>query len=232
MTKQLLASSLCIAIAAASLNATAGEQKFTEAKQGGAFVSAAVLGAVAGGPVGFIVGAVAGAYVGEEIKKADEADTQIAKAQANVQTLEEELSVTQLALFESEQAAQEAITLTLNDLPNQIFFATNSDTLSGDAQAILTVMADVLDQEPNATIELTGHTDPRGTDEYNNVLSQYRAQAVKTKLLELGVDHQRIVISAHGSAFSTANKGDLEHYALERRVDMQLLTDRDVALSF
>ncbi len=78
---------------------------------------------------------------------------------------------------------------------------------------------------PDVSIELTGHTDPRGNDDYNNVLSQYRAKAVKDKLMEIGVEDYRIDTHGEGENYSKAHKGDREAYALERRVDIDFLTD-------
>ena len=53
-------------------------------------------------------------------------------------------------------------------------------------------------QHPHATIVLDGHTDPVGPTTYNVVLGMRRAERVKAKLVELGVDPKRLVIVTYG----------------------------------
>jgi len=220
---------LCSAISVSFfLSAQASFAGQTEAKQGALFGGGAILGAIAGGPVGFIAGAMAGAIIGEEIKTGDQAQQQVAITQGKLVSLEEDLEMKE-AIISSQQASQQSLTQLIQNLPSEVYFETNSDQLTEDGKAILEVLAESIRNDPEASVELVGHTDPRGTDEYNNVLSQYRAQAVKEHLMTAGVSAEQIITRGEGSNQSTAPKGDLASYATERWVDIIIGSGEDVA---
>lgn len=67
---------------------------------------------------------------------------------------------------------------------------------------------------------LTGHTDPRGDDEYNMALGGRRASAVKTALGEFGVDGGRVDVTSRGEV--DAKGTDEDTWAQDRRVDIGL----------
>jgi outer membrane protein OmpA-like peptidoglycan-associated protein len=61
-------------------------------------------------------------------------------------------------------------------------------------------VADVLLRYPETTIVVEGHTDSRGSEAYNQVLSEKRAQAVRTALVEMGVAGERIEAVGYGES--------------------------------
>jgi peptidoglycan-associated lipoprotein len=67
---------------------------------------------------------------------------------------------------------------------------------------------------------LTGHTDPRGDDEYNMALGGRRASAVKTALGEFGVDAGRVDVTSRGEV--DAKGTDEDTWSQDRRVDIGL----------
>src|SRR5438270_37113 len=75
---------------------------------------------------------------------------------------------------------------------------------------------------PQARARIAGYADPRGSDAYNDELSLRRAQAVAAVLMSAGVPGERILIEAHGKTESTSAAGDLDAYALERRVTVRV----------
>lgn len=187
---------------------------------GGAFATGAIAGAVVGGPVGAFIGALGGAFLGSESQKANKAEMAIN------QQIEEKASMEQIIESQEYQITrlQEE---TVQKLTFQVLFATGEDKLNEVDMKRVKVLATYLAENPSLNVNLNGHTDPRGTDEYNNVLSSERALAVKHALESLGVESNRIISRGHGSSFSTAPKGDLEAYAQERRVDIQLDTENE-----
>ena len=68
-----------------------------------------------------------------------------------------------------------------------IFFDYDNYDIRGDAQAILAKNADYLNAHPNIKVVIGGYCDERGSDEYNLVLGQNRAQAAKTALVTAGI---------------------------------------------
>lgn len=105
----------------------------------------------------------------------------------------------------------------------QILFSPGADRLNDMELQRIQNLSRYLREQTDLIVVLDGHADPRGTDEYNNVLSQERAKAIKAAFLEMGIDTERIVCCGHGASRSSAGKGDLEGYSKERRVDLQIL---------
>lgn len=191
-------------------------QASTEAKQGASFITGAALGAALGGPVGLIIGALGGSYVAEEIKQADQAEvTQmtLSQAQAHIFQLQQQLSSSQHEYFELQQLSAQTLEL-------QALFNTGSDELSFRDKQHMQNVADFLINNPDMQIRLDGHADIRGTDEYNNVLSQHRALNVKNQLIEFGVEAERIISAGHGSSQALAKQG--ENHSQDRRVMIEI----------
>ncbi|BBM00717.1 OmpA family protein [Microbulbifer sp. GL-2] len=228
MKKALMVAALTSLIASGAQAKEHNESKLTPAKQATVFTSAAVAGAAVGGPVGFIAGALGGAWLGEQIKQADEADmlaTQLTESRAELSNLAQQLDAARLS-------ANDAGQLALDSLQFQMLFTTGEDELQEGQLQQLGAMADFLKRHPHLQIQLEGHADPRGSDGYNNVLSDQRALSVEQALLSLGVDASRISRRALGSTYSQATRGDVDAYAMERRVDIRFSLQESVAGSF
>lgn len=81
---------------------------------------------------------------------------------------------------------------------DDIFFDFNSAALLPDAQSLLMEKAEWLRNHPQAEVVIEGHTDERGTVEYNLALGDRRAESVRAFLMELGVDTSRIRTISYG----------------------------------
>lgn len=80
-----------------------------------------------------------------------------------------------------------------------IIWNTNSATLTSAARReIDRVLFPLLTNNPNVSIELSSHTDSRGSDAFNSSLSQRRADAVKSYLVSRGVSSRRLVSKGYG----------------------------------
>lgn len=105
----------------------------------------------------------------------------------------------------------------------EILFSPGADRLNDmDLQRIHN-LSHYLRKQPDLVVVLDGHADPRGTDEYNNVLSQERAKTIMAAFLDMGIERERIACHGHGASLSSSDKGDLDGYSKERRVDLQIL---------
>jgi OOP family OmpA-OmpF porin len=76
---------------------------------------------------------------------------------------------------------------------------------------------------PDVAVEIRGYTDSSGSDALNLRLSQERADAVKTYLVERGVDASRLVAKGYGEADPIANNDTPEGRTQNRRVEMHRL---------
>ncbi len=114
-------------------------------------------------------------------------------------------------VFYTTGAAEEALVL------HGVNFAFDSYALDAKAQGILDEAAVVL-KEKNVHVTLEGWTDSIGTDAYNKVLSQNRANAVKNYLVEQGVPASKLTAVGMGKSFKYDNATEEGRY-LNRRVE-------------
>lgn len=83
-------------------------------------------------------------------------------------------------------------------LINNIFYDFNKATLKPESTAALDRLVELLNENPNITIELSAHCDYRGSDAYNLTLSQRRAEAVCDYLKEHGIAADRLTPRGYG----------------------------------
>ena len=79
-----------------------------------------------------------------------------------------------------------------------VMFAYDSSALSPQAQDILRKKAGFLKANPNVKVTIEGHTDERGTNEYNLALGEARAKSAKTFLVDLGIPAARMATISYG----------------------------------
>lgn len=100
---------------------------------------------------------------------------------------------------------------------DRVFFGFDSAVLDQAARQTIERQAAWLQQFPAVTVTIEGHADQRGTTEYNLALGERRANAVKSYLVELGIDPARILTISYGKE-RLADPGENEQaYALNRR---------------
>ena len=85
-------------------------------------------------------------------------------------------------------------------LIRNVFYAFDSAELTGNSTMALDSLVDLLNENPNVTIELAAHCDYRGKDEYNLKLSQRRAESVVKYLLEHGIAKDRLTPVGYGES--------------------------------
>ncbi len=98
-----------------------------------------------------------------------------------------------------------------------IFFDYDNYDIRSDAQATLAKDADYLNSHPNIKIVIGGYCDERGSDEYNLVLGQNRAQAVKTALVTAGVAADRMRVISYGKEKPFCAESNEQCWQLNRR---------------
>ncbi|NDF11666.1 MAG: peptidoglycan-associated lipoprotein Pal [Proteobacteria bacterium] len=93
------------------------------------------------------------------------------------------------------EGTQEALVAHVGD---RVFFAYDSAELSSNAQRTLQRQAQWMEMNPNLRVTIEGHTDERGTREYNLALGERRASAAKNYLVSLGISGDRVAIISYG----------------------------------
>lgn len=96
---------------------------------------------------------------------------------------------------EEREEAQEDLV----EIPN-ITFVTDSAKLTKDGREVVREAAKVLEKHPEVEVRIEGHTDSRGTSKDNKELSERRADEVLDRLVELGVDEDRLTAKGYGES--------------------------------
>lgn len=100
-----------------------------------------------------------------------------------------------------------------------IYFDYNASSLRPDALATLSQNAEKIKQAPGVLIQLAGHCDERGTQEYNLALSERRALSVRDHLITLGVPASQLVTISYGEEFPAVMGSNESAWSQNRRVE-------------
>lgn len=85
-------------------------------------------------------------------------------------------------------------------LPGDVLFDFDKSDIRADARPVLDQLAEILLVMPDEPVAITGHTDAKGSDDYNQSLSEARAASVRDWLADLGVDTDRMSSDGAGEA--------------------------------
>lgn len=158
-------------------------------------------GAVLGGTVGGVIGGVIGNKMDKQAK-----EIEAALPGADVERV------------------NEGIKVTLNE--QVVTFAYDSSALSATAQSNLDKLAKVLRDNPDTNINIYGHTDSRGTDEYNQGLSERRANSVRQYLISRGISSTRLFAMGVGEREPVATNDTDAGRAQNRRVEFAITANQ------
>ncbi|MDQ7948219.1 MAG: OmpA family protein [Pedobacter sp.] len=213
MTSRFKIATLGIALAVGSM-AMQGCDSLTNTQKG------AGIGAAAGGVIGGIigkkagntaVGAIIGAAVGGTAggfigRRMDKQAAEIQKAIPNAEVIREGEGI--IVKFD-----------------NGILFDFDKFELKDVAKTNIQSLAGSLNQYPGTDVKVIGHTDSRGTEEYNMTLSQKRAAAVKAYAVSQGVPSARLITVGKGFAEPIADNATDEGRAANRRVEIVIVAN-------
>lgn len=106
---------------------------------------------------------------------------------------------------------------------NNVFFDFNKSELKSDSYQELDRLVDFLKSNSGIEIEIGGHTDNVGNDEYNQRLSQQRVESVMLYVTSKGIEKKRLQAKGYGEAKPIANNDTEEGKATNRRVEFTIL---------
>lgn len=104
-------------------------------------------------------------------------------------------------------------------------FETNSDVITATGTALLEEILEALRQFPDVSIEIAGHTDDQGAEEFNDDLSRRRADAVLAYLVAAGESPERFVVVGYGESRPIADNATAEGRARNRRIEFKALLE-------
>ena len=101
-----------------------------------------------------------------------------------------------------------------------IYFDYDSSEINAEYQESILAHGGYLAENPDATLTLEGHTDERGSREYNIGLGERRAQAVRRLLLFQGASDKQVTVVSYGEEKPVAEGRDEMNYSQNRRVEI------------
>ena len=158
-----------------------------------------------GAIIGAVVGGTAGAIIGQQMdKQAEELEQEI--PEADVERVGEGIQVT----FDS-----------------GILFDFDSSALRPEAKTNLRELANSLQEYNNTDVTIVGHTDSKGSDEYNYALSERRASSAASYLMSLGVARNRITTFGKGETEPVASNDTDYGRQQNRRVEIAIYANEE-----
>jgi outer membrane protein OmpA-like peptidoglycan-associated protein len=206
-----LAALSLVTVSACVTDPNTGEQKVsrTAAVGAGGALAGLLLGGLIGGGTGRIIGAgiggVAGAAVGYQMDK-------------QIKELKEQTAGSGIDVSEADNGQS-----ILVNLPDGVTFDVDSATLKPQFRATLDQIAGSLQTYPNSLIDVYGHTDSTGSDQYNQGLSERRAKTVADYLSIRGVSSARVRSIGYGKTMPVASNATEQGRALNRRVEIKIV---------
>lgn len=150
---------------------------------------------------------------------ADQQAVALAIASANAEHDQALIAQQEMQLQElSAQKTERGRVITLGD----VLFNTNKAQLESGGIRRLQQLADFLKQYPQHKVLVEGYTDSTGSNDLNQELSDHRANAVQTVLLDMGIRSDRVAMRGYGEAFPVASNDTAASRQLNRRVEIIL----------
>ncbi|UTF61060.1 OmpA family protein [Gilvimarinus sp. DA14] len=213
MKKLIAMASVLGLVACTTTDPYTGEQKTSNSTTG------AVIGAVAGAAIGVassskkdrgkgaLTGAVAGGAIGGGV--GHYMDRQEAELRQKLQG-------------SGVQVRRDGNTISLI-MPGNITFETDQYSIRPEFHDVLDSVALVLAEYKETNVNIAGHTDSTGSDSYNQMLSERRAQSVRDYLGQRKVDYGRLNATGYGPRYPIASNSSASGRAQNRRVEIELV---------
>ncbi|MFC1551597.1 OmpA family protein [Candidatus Latescibacterota bacterium] len=180
------------------------------------------IGAGLGGVIGAIIGHQSGNKTTGAIVGAAVGGTAGVLIGRNMDKQAEELKKVEGAKVER---VGEGIQLTME---SGILFQTNQATLQTEARQNIQKIAEVLTTYPDTDIIVVGHTDSDGAEDYNQKLSEQRAQSVVDNLKSLGVSDSRLKMIGYGETQPVASNDTSTGKQANRRVEVAITANEQM----
>ncbi len=211
---------LGIFLLSATLIACTTTNPYTGEKQ----VSKAAIGAGAGAAAGAVVGLVSGDDSRERRKRAliGAGVGALAGGAVGYYMDVQEAKLRQKLAGTGVSVTRDGDNIILN-MPGNVTFAVNSADINGDFFSVLDSVTLVIDEFDKTLVEVMGHTDSTGSEDYNQALSERRANAVSKYFQSRDIQSVRLATYGYGEAYPVASNDDPAGRTLNRRVEIALV---------
>ena len=195
--------------------------------------SGVLVGTAIAGPIGGMLGGLFGILIADDVND----DIKLSDSKALVNKQQQQLIALQQRYQEADARANilmatmdKKLEQKLPEIESSIQFKTASAQLEPHYKTELDLLAATLRANPQLQIKLSGYADQRGDSDYNQSLSELRAQAVQQYLLEQGVLATQMLTQSFGESSLVSTGNQLEDNFFDRRVSLKI-TDRSEAMT-
>ncbi|PKI12637.1 sortase-associated OmpA-like protein PdsO [Colwellia sp. 12G3] len=246
MKKQLIATSIILSLAMSPVMASSKTQETDNTNEIIGLSTGAVIGGLIAGPIGLVVAGTIGLFIGhsqEQKNQIELVETNLVKNKLAMTSLSNDKLSLEKRLAQSEKTQHlltEELALTektlnhadkLEQLKLNLRFDIDSTQVESFYTPQIKHLAMMMLENPELSVNLSGYSDPSGSEDSNLKLSQARIESVKLMLVNLGVDENYISTEAFGESHSMqANRSTSSNFN-ERRVEVQLFADEPVMVS-
>jgi outer membrane protein OmpA-like peptidoglycan-associated protein len=159
-----------------------------------------------GAVIGTVVGGAAGAIIGRQMdKQAKEIEQSVPGAEV--------------------ERVGEGIVVNFNE---KVLFGFNQATLNSNAYSSLDKLVSVLNSYNQTDLKIYGHTDSKGTESYNQDLSERRAAAVANYLSSKGIGRSRLMTYGYGESSPKCSNESEEGRSCNRRVEFAIMANEQM----
>ena len=216
-------------IAAASLAALTVTGCVTDPETGNQRISRAAIGGVLGAAGGYLLGDLVGGRSDRTERIVGAGIGAVAGAGVGAYMDRQERELRERTAGTGIEVDRQGDQLGLN-MPGDVTFAYDSATVQPQFQNTLDQVAATLRDYPSTYIDIYGHTDSRGSEVYNQGLSERRAMSVQSYLTSRGVQSARMATRGYGETALKCAETSEEGYRCNRRVEIRIapVTQNDV----
>lgn len=219
-TKQNLIAALSLSALAVTSGCT------TNPETGNKVLSKAAIGGIGGALGGYLLGDIIGGRNDRTAKIVGAGLGGLAGGGVGYYMDEQEKKLRQQTAGTGIDVTRDGDNLILN-MPSNVTFPVNSSAIQPEFQQTLGSVANTLSQYEKSYIDIYGHTDSTGTDQYNQSLSERRASSVANFLGNSGVQQARLETRGYGESQPIASNSTEEGRSANRRVELKIVPIRE-----
>lgn len=194
----------------------------TNPETGNQRISKAALGGIGGALGGYLLGDIIGGRNDRTAKIVGAGLGGLAGAGVGYYMDEQEKKLRQQTAGTGIDVTRDGDNLILN-MPSSVTFPVNSAAIQPQFQETLLTVANTLSEYEKSYIDVYGHTDSTGTDQYNQSLSERRASSVANFLSNSGVQRARLETRGYGESQPVATNSTEEGRSANRRVELKVV---------
>ncbi|MEL6875346.1 MAG: OmpA family protein [Pseudomonadota bacterium] len=217
-----------VSLSAAALALTSG--CVTNPETGNRTISKAAIGGIGGALGGYLLGDLIGGRNDRTEKIIGAGLGGLAGAGVGYYMDEQEKKLRQQTQGTGVDVTRDGDNLIVN-MPSNVTFPVNSSAIQPEFRDTLLSVANTLSEYEKSYIDVYGHTDSTGTDEYNQSLSERRADSVANFLANSGVQRARVETRGYGESQPIASNSTEEGRATNRRVELKIVPIREQDIS-